>query len=239
MDDEVAPLHRPLLRGRLHQAAFLASLAGLVWLVESAPTPRARAVAWVYGLASALLYLTSSSYHVFATSPKARRIMQRADHSMIFILIAATFVVVKHRSNVTRLLAGTENRIDDGDRPLGAIVVQRAGDVARRGLDVGSRDDVEVVGVAARLEVAVVKDEDPALAQARIEILGELFARLRELGGTLIMSSHLWLSAVTSHCLGHAAAILQTGSPKATTASRARAPAPRRRARRTPAPGSG
>lgn len=33
-----------------------------------------------------------------------------------FILLAASFVVVKHRSNVRRLLAGTENRIDDGDR---------------------------------------------------------------------------------------------------------------------------
>lgn len=82
---------RPLLRGRLHQVAFVASLAGLVWLVDAAATPRARAVAWVYGLASALLYLTSSSYHVFARSPRARRIMQRADHAMIFVLIAGTF----------------------------------------------------------------------------------------------------------------------------------------------------
>src|SRR4051812_43600 len=85
---------RPVLRGRLHQVAFLASLVGLVWLVDSAPTPRARAVAWIYGLASALLYLTSSSYHVFAKSPRARRIMQRADHSMIFILIAGSFTPI-------------------------------------------------------------------------------------------------------------------------------------------------
>jgi hemolysin III len=91
MTMEALAMQRPHLRGRLHQVAFLASIAGLVWLVESAPTPRARAVAWVYGLASALLYLTSSSYHVFAKSPRARRIMQRADHSMIFILIAGTF----------------------------------------------------------------------------------------------------------------------------------------------------
>jgi hemolysin III len=85
---------RPVLRGRLHQAAFLASLAGLIWLVRSAPTPRAQAAAWVYGLASVLLYLTSSSYHVFARSPRARRIMQRADHSMIFVLIAGTFTPI-------------------------------------------------------------------------------------------------------------------------------------------------
>lgn len=94
MITDATPTSRPLLRGRLHQAAFVASLVGLVWLVDSAPTPRARAVAWVYGLASALLYLTSSSYHVFAKSPRARRIMQRADHSMIFVLIAGTFTPI-------------------------------------------------------------------------------------------------------------------------------------------------
>ena len=33
-----------------------------------------------------------------------------------FVLIAAAFVVVKHRSNVRRLLAGTESRIDDAAR---------------------------------------------------------------------------------------------------------------------------
>ncbi|HRW37752.1 MAG TPA: hemolysin III family protein [Aquihabitans sp.] len=91
MPAEVTLPMRPLLRGRLHQLAFLASLLGLAWLVDAAETPRARAVAWVYGLASVLLYLTSSSYHVFARSPRARRIMQRADHSMIFVLIAGTF----------------------------------------------------------------------------------------------------------------------------------------------------
>jgi hemolysin III len=88
-----API-RPILRGRLHQLAFLASLVGLIALVEQAATPRARAVAWVYGVGSVLLYLTSSSYHVFARSPRARRIMQRADHSMIFVLIASTFTPI-------------------------------------------------------------------------------------------------------------------------------------------------
>lgn len=84
-------LAKPRLRGRLHQVAVLVSVVGLVWLVRSATTPRAVAAAWIYGLASVLLYLTSSSYHVFATSPRARRIMQRADHAMIFVLIAGSF----------------------------------------------------------------------------------------------------------------------------------------------------
>jgi hemolysin III len=90
--DHVAPaITRPLLRGRLHQVALLVSVVGLVWLVRSATSPRAVVAAWVYGLASIGLYLTSSSYHVFARSPRACRVMQRADHSMIFVLIAGSF----------------------------------------------------------------------------------------------------------------------------------------------------
>lgn len=87
-------LERPRLRGRLHLLAFVLSLAGLVWLVRSAPTPRAQLAAWIYGVAGSLLYLTSASYHVFTRSPQARRIMQRIDHSMIFVLIAGSFTPV-------------------------------------------------------------------------------------------------------------------------------------------------
>jgi len=94
MDFDLMLASRPKLRGRLHQLAMLASVAGLVWLVRSAHTGRAELAAWIYGLASILLYLTSSSYHVFARSPRARRIMQRADHSMIFVLIAGSFTPV-------------------------------------------------------------------------------------------------------------------------------------------------
>lgn len=82
---------RPRLRGRVHQAAAAVSVVGLVFLVRAASTPRAEAAAWIFGLASVLLYLTSSSYHVLAKSPAARRVMRRADHAMIFVLIAGSF----------------------------------------------------------------------------------------------------------------------------------------------------
>lgn len=81
---------RPRLRGRLHLLAFVASVGGLVWLVRSAGTPRAYVAAWIYGLTAALLYLSSAVYHVFTRSPHARRIMQRVDHCMIYVLIAGT-----------------------------------------------------------------------------------------------------------------------------------------------------
>jgi len=94
MADNVLDIVRPHLRGRLHQLAFVASMAGLVWLVRSASSTAAVVAAWIYGVASILLYLTSSTYHVFARSPRARKVMQRADHSMIFVLIAGTFTPV-------------------------------------------------------------------------------------------------------------------------------------------------
>jgi hemolysin III len=92
-----APLHppsRPRLRGRLHQAAFFASLVGLAALVHVAHSTLALVAAWTYGCATAALYFVSFSYHVLAHGPRARRIMQRADHSMIFVLIAGSFTPV-------------------------------------------------------------------------------------------------------------------------------------------------
>jgi hemolysin III len=85
-----AILERPRLRGRLHLVAAAVSVAGLVWLVRSAESTEAHVAAWVYGTTSVLLYATSGTYHVFARSPRARRIMQRADHSMIYLLIAGS-----------------------------------------------------------------------------------------------------------------------------------------------------
>lgn len=87
-------LTRPRLRGRLHQVALFLSIGALVWIVAIAPTTRGKVAAWIYGLAAVLLYGTSSTYHVFAKSPHARKIMQRLDHSMIYVLIAGTFTPI-------------------------------------------------------------------------------------------------------------------------------------------------
>ena len=85
-----ALLDRPRLRGRLHLLTAVLAVAGLVWLVRSAQSTEAVVAAWVYGVSSVLLYATSGTYHVFARSPRARRVMQRADHSMIYLLIAGS-----------------------------------------------------------------------------------------------------------------------------------------------------
>jgi hemolysin III len=85
-----AVLERPRLRGRLHLIAAVVSIGGLVWLVRAAESTEATVAAWVYGVSALLLYTTSGSYHCFARSERARRIMQRADHSMIYLLIAGS-----------------------------------------------------------------------------------------------------------------------------------------------------
>jgi hemolysin III len=54
----------------------------------------ARVAAWIYGVAAILCYLTSSTYHVVARSDRARALLRRADHSMIYVLIAGTFTPV-------------------------------------------------------------------------------------------------------------------------------------------------
>ena len=84
----------PRWRGRLHQIAFYASIpAGLV-LVALAKTSEAKIAAVVYSFGVTALYGTSAAYHRGKWSPAARRRMKRLDHSMIFVLIAATYTPI-------------------------------------------------------------------------------------------------------------------------------------------------
>ena len=85
---------RPRLRGQLHAVAAVLSVGALVWLVRVASSTQARFAAWIYGVAAVLCYVSSSSYHVLARSERARAVMRRVDHSMIYVLIAGTFTPV-------------------------------------------------------------------------------------------------------------------------------------------------
>ncbi len=94
VDTSLVALVRPYLRGHLHAIATVLSVAALVLLVRSANSTEATVAAWVYGVAAVLCYLTSFSYHVIARSARARALMRRADHAMIYVLIAGTFTPV-------------------------------------------------------------------------------------------------------------------------------------------------
>jgi hemolysin III len=77
----------------LHAWAFAASLpAGAVLLARDGPAS-ARVAAAVFVLSLAGVYGTSAAYHR-ARGAVTRRLLQRADHSMIYLLIAGTYTPV-------------------------------------------------------------------------------------------------------------------------------------------------
>jgi hemolysin III len=107
----VAPpaLIKPRLRGVSHQYAFFLAAAlgaGLVLLAEGA---RARVGATVYATGACGLFGISALYHRRSWSPAAARWMRRADHSMIFCFIAASYtpfaLLVLHGTLAIVLLA--------------------------------------------------------------------------------------------------------------------------------------
>jgi hemolysin III len=81
---------KPSLRGRFHQVAFFVAVPAGVTLITLAHTATARTAAAVYAGSLAALYGVSSAYHRLRWPPKMRAWMKRADHSMIYVLIAGT-----------------------------------------------------------------------------------------------------------------------------------------------------
>jgi hemolysin III len=88
---ELAAALRPRLRGVLHEAAFAVSLVTGTVLICLAEGGRARTAAVVYAVSVALLFGTSAAFHRGSWQGRSHTVMQRLDHSMIFILIAGTY----------------------------------------------------------------------------------------------------------------------------------------------------
>lgn len=85
------PRHeRPTWRGVLHAVAFVLAIPGSAALVLAADGSARVAVA-VYGLSLLLAFGSSAAYHRLHLSEEAQRILQRVDHSMIFVLIAGSY----------------------------------------------------------------------------------------------------------------------------------------------------
>jgi hemolysin III len=90
--DPVLPA-RPRLRGRLHQAGFVAACIIGVALLGAVEGKRLVAAAAFAGSAAAMLG-TSALYHRVTWSRRARLWMRRADHAGIYLLIAGTYTPV-------------------------------------------------------------------------------------------------------------------------------------------------
>ena len=94
MSVATAPPLRPYLRGVTHAAAALAAgvLAPLLVLAAPSWVPRLLVAVYVVGIVG--LFVTSASFHCLPWRPAARRVVQRVDHSMIFVAIAATYTPI-------------------------------------------------------------------------------------------------------------------------------------------------
>ena len=85
---------RPTWRGWMHVAAFVLAIPGGVLLILAANGPSALVAASVYTASLLLGFGTSAGYHRLARTDRSLAIMQRLDHSMIFVLIAGSYTPV-------------------------------------------------------------------------------------------------------------------------------------------------
>lgn len=76
----------------MHAVTFFVALPASVVLIALSDGPSRRAVAVVYAASLLAVFGTSALYHRFDWSARAHRLMQRLDHSMIYVLIAGTYV---------------------------------------------------------------------------------------------------------------------------------------------------
>jgi hemolysin III len=89
----LGPMQNPV-RGLMNALAGAASAAGTTALVWRAPSWSGRLALIVFGLGLIALFTTSSLYHSVPWRERWRRRMQRLDHSMIFVLIAASYTPI-------------------------------------------------------------------------------------------------------------------------------------------------
>jgi hemolysin III len=85
---------KPRFRGRLHQCTFWLSIPAGVVLIVASTHASSYVAASLYAASVALLFGTSAAYHRGRWTPRVRDRMQRADHAMIFVLIAGSYTPI-------------------------------------------------------------------------------------------------------------------------------------------------
>ena len=84
------------VRGFLHGSAAIASIVGAIFLVSYASRPAHQVALLVFAASMAGLYTISSLYlyHSFPWQQEWKLRMQRADHAMIYVLVAGTYTPI-------------------------------------------------------------------------------------------------------------------------------------------------
>jgi hemolysin III len=85
---------RPSWRGWMHVAAFVLAIPGGILLIVMAKSASATVGAAIYMAALLLGFGTSAGYHRLARKERTQALMQRLDHSMIFVLIAGSYTPI-------------------------------------------------------------------------------------------------------------------------------------------------
>jgi len=78
----------------MHAVAFVLAVPGGVLLILQANGPEATVAACIYSVSLVLGFGTSAGYHRLARRERTQTIMQRLDHSMIFVLIAGSYTPI-------------------------------------------------------------------------------------------------------------------------------------------------
>ena len=119
---------RPRWRGRLHLAAFVASLPAGIALCATASSTSARIAVAVYSVTVSAVFGVSAAFHLVAWSPAGRRRMDRLDRAMIYLQIAGTYTPVSLLALDRELAIAVLAVIWAGAVP-GAAIVLRWGNI--------------------------------------------------------------------------------------------------------------
>jgi hemolysin III len=78
----------------MHAWTFVLAVPAGALLILASEQARARVAASIYAATLLLVFGTSAAYHRLTSTGRARQIMQRLDHAMIYLLIAGTYTPV-------------------------------------------------------------------------------------------------------------------------------------------------
>lgn len=92
MQSTLAMPHKPLLRGWSHAAAAVAAITLCPIVIVTASG--ARSAAAIYTSAVIALFAVSAAYHRLGWDSRLREFMRKLDHTMIFVMIAATYTPI-------------------------------------------------------------------------------------------------------------------------------------------------
>lgn len=84
----------PRLRGVSHLIAFVVAIGAAAVAIALAPTAHAAVAVSVYGAGLIALFGVSAVYHRWPGPARFKSVLRRADHSTIFIFIAASYTPI-------------------------------------------------------------------------------------------------------------------------------------------------